>query len=211
MRRARWVIKLGGSLARAGALDRVGKEIARLARGRALVIVPGGGTYADEVRRRYARGKLSLADAHEQAILAMNRYGADVARAIPGVSIAHTLAAARRAMAQSGVVVIAPHPLAARDRAIPANWDATSDTIAARLCQRLGFGGLILVKSADAPASLLPARALAKGKNALADPLFPRFVSPRWDVFVVNGTRPDAIAKALKHGAAPGAARIAGR
>ncbi|MBI4828801.1 MAG: aspartate kinase [Nitrospinae bacterium] len=211
MRRIRWVIKLGGSLARAGALDRVGKEIARLARGRALVIVPGGGSYADEVRRWYARGKLSLVEAHELAILAMNGYGADVARAIPGVTIAQTLAAARRALAKSGMVVIAPHPLAARDRAIPASWDATSDTIAARLCRRLGFGGLILVKSADAPAPSLSARAAAKGARALTDPLFPRFINPRWDVFVVNGGRPDAMAMVLKNGAAPGAARVTGR
>lgn len=210
-RRVRWVIKLGGSLGRAGALDSVGNEIARLAPGRGLVIVPGGGRHADAVRRRFARGALSPAQAHEQAILAMNHFGEQAARLIPGVVVTATLAATRRVVAAGEAALLLPYPLAARDGAIPASWDATSDTIAARVCQRLGFGGLILVKSADAPAPSLSARAAAKGARALTDPLFPRFINLRWDVFVVNGARPGTLTMVMEHGAAPGAARITGR
>ena len=75
MREGPVVVKVGGSLsARPPALRRLMETLARLARRETLVIVPGGGPFADEVRRADRRFSLGESPAHWMAILAMDQY-----------------------------------------------------------------------------------------------------------------------------------------
>src|SRR3990172_2476010 len=69
------VIKIGGSLARTRALGALLDSIAGW-RGRArILVVPGGGPFADLVRAEHHRLGLSESAAHRMAILAMDQYG----------------------------------------------------------------------------------------------------------------------------------------
>ena len=68
-----WVVKLGGSLQGSPNLRRWLKVIAASAA--PVVIVPGGGPFADEVRLAQKRLKFSDAVAHHMALLAMEQYG----------------------------------------------------------------------------------------------------------------------------------------
>ena len=67
-----WIIKLGGSLAKSPEIKNWLQLIAKQGRGK-LVIVPGGGIFADCVRLEQQRLNMSDAIAHEMAILAMKQ------------------------------------------------------------------------------------------------------------------------------------------
>ena len=69
-----WVVKLGGALERDGDLRAVLDTLAGAGAGR-LVIVPGGGTFADLVRERQRNWRFDNGTAHAMAVLAMAQYG----------------------------------------------------------------------------------------------------------------------------------------
>ncbi len=66
------VVKLGGSLAASAHLPRLLQELARLPD---LVIAPGGGPFADAVRRAQTERGFDDAAAHDMALLAMAQFG----------------------------------------------------------------------------------------------------------------------------------------
>jgi len=79
------VIKVGGGLsATPGALDAVGAALGAAGRRHRLLVVPGGGPFADAVREFDRRQPLSPDAAHWMAILAMDQYAHVLADRIPG-------------------------------------------------------------------------------------------------------------------------------
>jgi len=70
------VVKVGGSLlADATQLDAVLDVLAAASRERRLLVVPGGGPFADAVREVDRQVRLPDAAAHWMAVLAMDQYG----------------------------------------------------------------------------------------------------------------------------------------
>ncbi len=142
MRRA--AVKLGGSTAYDAQMD---VWIAALA-GSALplVIVPGGGPFADQVRDSQKRIGFSDLAAHAMAILAMDQFGHIILdrdeRLVPARSfedIEHALDAGR-------IPVWLPSALAIPAPDIRASWDLTSDSLAAWLAGKVGANELLLIK-----------------------------------------------------------------
>ena len=165
------IAKLGGSLATGGLLPR---WIALLAAAPCpVVVVPGGGPFADAVRA--AQGPLGFDDAtaHRMALLAMAQFGLAIAAAHPRFSVAADESGIRAALRQDKIPVWSPAPMALEAPEIPASWDVTSDSLAAWLAGRLGAAGLLLVKQVDvAPGST--AQSLAD--LGIVDPCFPAFL-----------------------------------
>jgi dihydroneopterin aldolase len=142
MRRA--VVKLGGSTAHAAEM---GKWIAALA-GSSLpiVIVPGGGPFADQVRQAQARMGFSDAAAHAMAILAMDQFGHVLLDRHDRLMPANSLQDMERILTEGRIPVWMPSRLTATAPDIPASWDITSDSLAAWLAGKLGAEALLLVK-----------------------------------------------------------------
>ncbi|NIR60629.1 MAG: hypothetical protein GWO02_14520, partial [Gammaproteobacteria bacterium] len=69
-----WVVKVGGSLARCASLGRWIDVLATEGAGR-VVLVPGGGVFADAVREAQARWGFNDVTAHRMAVLAMEQTG----------------------------------------------------------------------------------------------------------------------------------------
>ena len=139
------VVKLGGSLAESKRLRSI---LAIVGAARApVVIVPGGGTFADAVRQAQADLGFSEAVAHRMALLAMHQTGLMMAALHPRLKPAETLSGIKRAVAGGAIPVWLPFKLTAPDRLIAANWSTTSDALAARLAERLGGAPVVLVKS----------------------------------------------------------------
>lgn len=165
------VLKIGGSLAKTGRIESVLATVA-LSR-RPLVIVPGGGAYADDVRASQVMKGYSDEQAHRLAILAMHRMARDMADMQPRLTMAAGVQDMRDGWKRGAIPVWLPLRLAERDGSIPQDWTVTSDGLAARLSERLGGLPLLLLKSCRVRRSV-PALVLAAA--GVVDPTFAAIV-----------------------------------
>jgi hypothetical protein len=165
------VVKLGGSLAESMRLTRI-LDIVGQAR-TPVVVVPGGGAFADAVRRAQADFGFSDASAHRMALLAMHQSGLMMAALQPRLRPVETLAGLKRTAAGKRIPVWLPLKLVERDGRISSDWSTTSDGLAARLAERLGRVPVVLVKSCRIPKG---ASVTALAREGVVDPTFAAIV-----------------------------------
>jgi aspartokinase-like uncharacterized kinase len=182
------------------------RALGRQARRRFLVVVPGGGAFADEVRRADRRFALGDSAAHWMAILAMDQYGHLLADLAPGAALARS----PRELAPGRLNVLAPSLWLRRADPLPHSWGVTSDSIAAWVAGALRVRRLILVKPHDGfvgPASgseRMPRRARAIALAALAgvvDAYFARALDPAITCWLVPGHALARIERLIETGA----------
>jgi aspartokinase-like uncharacterized kinase len=141
------VVKLGGGLlAQRTYFDRVLEAIAAAARTRRLLIVPGGGPFADAVRRVDRRLRLSDDAAHWMAILAMDQMAHLIASCLTGSVLVATPDDIAGAIQRTQVPVLAPSRWLRDADPLPHSWDVTSDSIAAWVAGILAAPTLVLIK-----------------------------------------------------------------
>lgn len=171
------VIKLGGSL-----LDLLDLA-ARLRRwlgqqpARSNAVVVGGGRLADAVREYDRLHALGDETAHWLAVQAMQLQARMVAALLPEANWVESVE--RLITAASPLSIVDPWKLLRDDdrrlspQPLPAGWQVTSDSIAARLAQLCGATEVVLLKSA------LPAEATltAAANGGYVDEFFPRAVT----------------------------------
>jgi aspartokinase-like uncharacterized kinase len=204
------VLKLGGSLCRrAASLKRLVTALAALSRRRTLVVVPGGGAFADAVRRADRRFALGASSSHRMAILAMDQTAylvCDLSRRTAMVRAAREIQAGR-------LNVLAPSAWMLREDALPHCWDVTSDSIAAWVAWKLRARRLVLLKSVDGVfgerragrrSRHLVARVSSQELGDLVDGYFARALTPGIDCWIVNGSRPERVAALLATGSTYG-------
>lgn len=139
------VVKLGGSLAFSHNLQQW--IVACTACAGRVVIVPGGGPFADTVRSAQAQMKFDDLAAHQMAVLAMEQYGRALASRNALWALADTADAIRHWLARQHVPVWSPARMVFGARDIAASWDVTSDSLAAWLSSSIGAARLLVVKS----------------------------------------------------------------
>lgn len=152
MKSTMWVVKLGGSLAASPALQGWLEVLAEAGGGRAI-IVPGGGAFANQVRRAQRIWGFDDRTAHHMAILAMQQYGLMLTGLQGILGKASGLEGLQRLLKQGKVAVWLPSIEQLDKAAVPASWDVTSDSLAAWLAREMKAAHLVLVKSIplDAP------------------------------------------------------------
>jgi aspartokinase-like uncharacterized kinase len=144
------VVKVGGGLSAVpGALDAVGAALAAAGRRRRIVVVPGGGPFADAVRDFERRERLSADAAHWMAILGMDQYAHVLAERIAGAVLVDEPGAIGTAIGAAGVAVLAPYRWMRAADVLPHSWRATSDSVAAFVAGALDAERLVLVKPVD--------------------------------------------------------------
>ncbi|RWI11089.1 (5-formylfuran-3-yl)methyl phosphate synthase [Mesorhizobium sp.] len=142
------VVKLGGSTADAAEMA---DWVAALAGSKLpIVIVPGGGRFADQVRETQIYMDFSDTAAHAMAILAMEQFAQIILDRDERLEPARSLEEMRRALDAGKVPVWLPSSLTLPAPDIPASWDVTSDSLAAWLAGKLGANALLLIKQTGA-------------------------------------------------------------
>ena len=196
------VVKVGGGLAReAGdhALRALCEAIGEAGGRHRLLLVPGGGGFADAVRDCDRRFGLSDRAAHRMAILAMEQFAWLLSELIPG--------AVRAATVDCAAPISVWLPASARvDERLPASWAVTSDSIAAWVAREAGAERLVLVKPVDGlygqwPATGAPLERV--GADELAglggvDAYFTQVLSV--ETWVINGREPARLVELLDTG-----------
>jgi probable H4MPT-linked C1 transfer pathway protein len=133
------VVKLGGSLLKTPAtLRTVFGSVARAARRHPLLVVPGGGLFADAVRGVDRRFQLSDDAAHWMAILGMDQYAQLIAASLEGSDLAANCADIAARLTAGRVPVLAPFRWLQQVDPLPHSWNVTSDSIAAWVAGELG-------------------------------------------------------------------------
>jgi aspartokinase-like uncharacterized kinase len=141
------VVKVGGGLsATPGALKVVGRALAEAGRRHRLLVVPGGGPFADAVRAFDQREGLSADAAHWMAILAMDQYAYVLVERIPGAVLLEEPGTIGAALGGTGVAVLAPSRWLRAADVLPHEWGATSDSAAAFVAGALDAERLVLIK-----------------------------------------------------------------
>jgi len=154
------VVKLGGSVVRSPELARWLDTIA--AAPGPIVVVPGGGALADEVRS--CQRQLGFGDpvAHRMALLAMDQLAWAVAGLRPGLEVGTTEDDLRTIVGRRSVAVWAPYALVSSRTDVESTWRLTSDSLALWLARRLGARCCSLIKSVAPRPGTVSARALAR-------------------------------------------------
>lgn len=195
-----WVVKLGGSLAGGPYLAAWLDAIAAAGAGK-VVVVPGGGVFADAVRGAQRRWRFSERAAHLMALRAMEQYGLVLCDNRPSFVPCATEPALRRALVHDRVPVWLPGGMTADAREICSGWEVTADSLAAWLCRKLGAELLLLVKSRPAATD----RVELLQNQGLLDGAFAGFCRElRCDVYLCGADAANAFSGALASSAPPG-------
>jgi aspartokinase-like uncharacterized kinase len=143
------VVKVGGSLLRdPQRLRRVLDIVADARKGSALLVVPGGGPFADAVRAMDRHIGLTDDAAHWMALLAMDQYAHLLHSRLRGATLVSTPAAVLAALRSGALPVLAPYRWLRDADPLPHSWDVTSDSIAAWIAGALAAPLLVLIKPA---------------------------------------------------------------
>jgi aspartokinase-like uncharacterized kinase len=208
------VLKVGGSLAEDPAsLSNLCQQLGVLVNTYRILIVPGGGKFADTIRKIDKTYKLSDVVAHKMAILAMDQYGFLLSDITPKAYVSHSLKEVSNS-AKGILPIFLPSRLMFREDPLEHSWDITSDTIAAYIASLLDAEKLILVSDVDGIFSQDPKKTLdAKLVEELSakellewnritsvDKTLPKILlQVNLDCYVVNGKHPERIKSILEN------------
>jgi len=137
------VVKVGGGLLRDEGLDglrRACADVSEIATRRPVLVVPGGGPFADAVRAIDEQVGLSDHDAHILAMRAMDQLGVLLAPMLPGAESLTDLVAPR------GLGVLEVARAFAGRAGVPESWAVTSDSLAVLAAGAIGADEAILLK-----------------------------------------------------------------
>jgi aspartokinase-like uncharacterized kinase len=148
------VVKLGGSLLATGVMRDCLNALGQRYQGEAVVIVPGGGAFADQVREAQSSWRFNDNTAHQMAILAMQQMALLIQSLGKNFILAGSLATIRAQALNHSVLVWSPAIEELDYYGIPATWDITSDSLSAWLAGKLAARRLVLVKSVKIAQSL---------------------------------------------------------
>ena len=168
-----WVVKIGGSLLGSPELERWLEIFVKFSDGK-IIIVPGGGVFANAVREAQKLSKISDAAAHKLAVLAMDQFGHVLHSINPKLATASSECEIDERTWQHRAIVWLPSQMVLADDTIPQNWDVTSDSLAAWLAEKLHAKHLVLLKSTQQNRAKLDKvglnnEELAKGELSLAE------------------------------------------
>jgi len=207
------VLKIGGSLAEYPAsLRKLCKELASVAKDHKILIVPGGGRFADTVRDFDKAYGLSNTIAHKMAILAMDQFGLFLSDITPNSCVSYSLEKVKNS--PSGTLpIFLPSRFIFHKDPLESSWDVTSDSIAAYIAGIVHAKKLVLVTDVDGiftenPKKSLDAKLIAEvsakrllswNKRTSVDrTLREILLKTELDCYVVNGKHPRRIKAVLE-------------
>ncbi len=217
------VVKVGGALGKGKGLEMLMKKISETACGKGVLLVPGGGVFADGIRDCDRRFGLGGETSHWMAVLAMDQYAHLLASLGSNLSLVQGLAQARSVIASGRVPVLLSYNLLYQADALPRSWDVTSDSIAAWVAGICGAEKLVLLKTVDGLFSRDPSvhadtELLEEiGSDELSrcggvDPCFGKHLGMSGtDAWVISGLHPERLIRLLDTGETIGTRIVPGR
>ena len=205
------IVKVGGSLSQEPkALQVLCQKLSLIANKHRILIVPGGGKFADCVREVDKQFSLSAVTAHRMAVLGMDQYGLLLANLIPNSIVIDQIEETKNITTHLGIFL--PSKFIAATIELPNSWEVTSDSIAAYIAKKLDTEKLLLLKDVNgiftdnpktnAHAKLFEHITIKKlsdmKNNTCVDPYLPTLLSTlKIDCHIINGLYPNRVEAAL--------------
>jgi aspartokinase-like uncharacterized kinase len=207
------VVKVGGSIAqKPEKLKILCEKISELSKRHRLVVVPGGGEFADTVRQLDMRFLLSNQVSHQMAVLGMDQYGLLLTDLTSSTVVVRGLKETQDMLSQGLLPVFLPAQLLFDEDPLESSWEVTSDSIALYLATKLGAQKLLLVTDVDGiytqdPKLNLEAELIKKitphelvnmSRRTSVDMMLPKMLLEQpMNCFVINGFFPQRIESVL--------------
>ena len=208
------VIKVGGSLAEDPKwLRALCHKLSELAKKYAIIVVPGGGKFADAVREYDRRFGLSSDVSHRLAILGMDQFGLLLLQIMPNSRVFRQLENAKELAEAKIVPIFLPSYWMFQEDPLENSWDVTSDSIAAYVASRVNAGKVVLATDVDGiftsdPKTYADAKLIERlsGKKlatlnrrtSVDRYLLKLILKSQIDCYVVNGAYPDRVEAVLE-------------
>lgn len=202
------VLKVGGSLIEHPTrLRALCNALSLLAKTYEMLVVPGGGIFADMVRKVDGEWGLSKTTAHRMAVLAMDQYGLLLSDITPNSQVYYSLEDVRN-VGRNSLPIFLPSQYIFREDPLEHSWDVTSDSIAAYIAGMLNARKLVLITDVDGIfdddpkknsnakliKQLTAKQLLSWNKRTSVDKTLPKLlIKFRLDCYVVNGMHPERI------------------
>lgn len=203
------MLKIGGSLAvYPEKLRKLCTTVSKLSKRHSIVLLPGGGEFADTIRTVDARFSLSSEIAHRMAILGMDQYGLLLSDLIANSLVVDSLDDAKEALASGKIPILLPSNFLFQDNLLESSWEVTSDAIAIYIAHLLSASKVVLVTNVDGIFSNDPKinsdselikkisadQLLAHKERTSVDNFAPKLLL-EWPLscFVVNGLFPERV------------------
>jgi aspartokinase-like uncharacterized kinase len=146
------IVKLGGSLSRESTLPRWLEMLAEVGGGR-VIVVPGGGGFADQAREAQAWWQLDDLAGHNMAVLGMAQTALMMQALCPTLELASDETQLQEVLRRDRVALWLPLDLLRSQPDQLTHWGVTSDSLALWLASRLCAERLLLVKAGAIDAS----------------------------------------------------------
>ena len=170
-----------------------------------IVVVPGGGMFADVVRDLDRDVKLSNRASHRMALMAMDMMGvyfSDVSH----IRTVDNLYDAKVTLLDSDIVILLPSKVVLSTDELPHSWEVTSDSIGLYVGKLLRLKKVIIVTDVDGIYDRYPGGKLLntisaksiKGFTSVDSYLPKLLIRYKMECIVVNGKYPERVVNALK-------------
>lgn len=194
----RAVVKIGGSLMRASpSIIKKLQEYFADDDEHSILIVPGGGVFANYIRSISEKCSIGDDASHWMAILSMEQYAYYLIDRTEASSIDNI------DELPSGVSVLLPYRMLRESDRLPHSWNVTSDTIAAWIARETGSRFVKVtdvdgVMADDIVQKWMTAKELSRMGVTCIDSSLPGFLMENtMDCVVVNGLHPERVVDAV--------------
>jgi 5-(aminomethyl)-3-furanmethanol phosphate kinase len=207
------VVKIGGSLAmQPDKLKDLCTKLGEASKRHNLIVVPGGGEFADMVREYDKEFDLPRQISHRMAILAMDQYGLLLSTLIPRSVVVNKFEDLTKDLTLHHLAVFLPSNFLFCDKSLDNSWDTTSDSISVYIAQKLDTNKTVLVTDVDGiftrnPKKFVDAKLLTKlssqdlslmsERTSIDRFLAKLLLNKKIECFVVNGLYPDRVISIL--------------
>lgn len=203
------VVKIGGSLAVfPEKLKALCSKLSDLSRKHKIILLPGGGEFADIVRHIDKTFNLSCEVSHRMAILGMDQYGLLLSDLITDSQVVNQLKDLPNLFDLHKLPIFLPSKFMLKKDPLENSWNVTSDSIAIYIANQLNAKKVILVTDVDGifaedPKKHSDAQLICKisatqldamNERTSVDKFLPKLLlKKRVECYVVNGLFPERI------------------
>ncbi|MFW9989975.1 MAG: hypothetical protein ACFFC3_15105 [Candidatus Odinarchaeota archaeon] len=112
-----------------------------------IIIIPGGGIFANFIRKVYTELKFTEEIAHFMGIISMNYNGLELSKLYPNLQVIVNFSKLKE-MGDS-ISLFLPYDYLKENDILPHSWEVTSDSITLFLAKQLGLNECFLIKDVD--------------------------------------------------------------